>query len=127
MPEALQSVVIVDLSQSFGWRLWSSLVKQNVSTHIFYDYASALMLLRQKKIDTIVMEYRTDVETIAFCNIAKEMNVPVVFVGGPSSRLELKKMGYGRDFHRLARNLNLSLIFPSARGEREAKPKAVLG
>lgn len=77
------SVVIVDQNLSFGWRLWSSLVKQGVNAHIFNGFAPALMLMRQKKVDAVVLEYSSDAHAVALRDAAKELKVPIVFIGGP--------------------------------------------
>jgi two-component SAPR family response regulator len=94
MQTALQSVLIVDRSHTSGYLLRNSLMRSDVVTHVFNAYAPALELLRRTKIETVVVEFTNDKETIEFCETVKAMHVPIVFASAPIKAKDLNLYGF---------------------------------
>ena len=84
MSELSKSILIVDRSYTCGCRLRNSLLVTGATAHVFHSFASALALLRNKKIHTVVVEFDTDPETVAFCDKVRDLRIPVVYSTGSS-------------------------------------------
>lgn len=118
-----QSVVIVDRSRASGFRLRSALVKNNVTAHVFNNYAAALRLLERKSVDTVVVEFDTDRDTVNFCNAVKAMKVPVVYSSGPIDSHDLRQYGFNVMFQSLPKSPNLVVSDASGRARPVAAPR----
>lgn len=124
-----KSVIIVDRSRASGFRLRSALVNSNVTAHVFNNFASALRLLERKAIDSVVVEFDTDRDTVNFCNAVKAMNVPVVYSSGPIDAHDLRQFGFNVTFESLPKAPKLFVHYPlakvrSARNTRLGKPQS---
>jgi response regulator RpfG family c-di-GMP phosphodiesterase len=62
---------IVDRSCASGYRLRNSLSDSDVTVHVFNAWPAALAMIHRKKIDTVVVEFDTDKDTVDFCNTVK--------------------------------------------------------
>lgn len=81
-----KSIIIVDRSHSCGCRLRNSLLVTGDTPHVFNSFAPALRLLQTKRIDTVVVEFATDQETLDFCDKVKALHIPVVYSTGSCQR-----------------------------------------
>jgi len=97
-----KSVVIVDRSHSSGYRLRNSLLKSEVTAHVFDAFAPALALLKCKKIDTVVVEFDTDKATVDFCDAVRTLHIPLVYSSTPIEPHDLRQYGFDIMFPGLA-------------------------
>jgi DNA-binding NtrC family response regulator len=109
-PSDRQSILIIDRSRNCGWRLRNALMDSGAAVHVFHAFAPALALLRTKIIDTAVVEFDTDRETIEFCKEAHASGVPLVY----STAYAAKKNGAFR--RRRQRDFSWTME-PRERGE----------
>lgn len=93
------SILIVDRSQSCGWRLCRSLLASGAKIHVFHAFGPALKLLRTKRIDTAVIEFDSDEATLEFCREADACSVAVVFSPASSEKTETRTR-FQSDAHR---------------------------
>jgi len=73
------TVVIVDRSSHWGFNLRERLVSSGAHVHVVNSFASALRFARTKRIDAVVVEFDSDVNTIGFCKTLAELKIPYVF------------------------------------------------
>jgi hypothetical protein len=74
------SILIADPSYSIANLLRSMLVTSGSNAHICGSYKAALMLLKSKKIDSVVVPFDAAKETIEFCAAVIALGVPLVYV-----------------------------------------------
>ena len=113
-----KSIVIVDRSQLLGVRLRDCLLMGGVSVHIFHSYQPALALIESKKVDSVVIEFGNDPETVKFCDAARAMRVPVVFASSPMDAGMLTQYGIEVGFPMLGRKPRMFVPYAKAK-ERE--------
>lgn len=75
------SVLIVDLSSTWGPDLRTRLVANGLRVHVVNSARAALTLLATKKLDVAVLEYALDQKTSDLCVCLKHIGVPYVFTG----------------------------------------------
>ena len=109
--DAPNSIVIVDRSHASGYRLRESLSNSNVTAHVFNAYPPALAMIHRKKIDTVIVEFDTDKETLDFCSTLKELNIPVVFTSAPVEPFDLRQYGFQVNFPTLPRSPTLRVQY----------------
>jgi DNA-binding response OmpR family regulator len=84
------SILIVDRSRTYGWRLCRTLLANGAKIHIFHAFEPALRLLRTKRIDTAVVEFDADEATLGFCREAEARSVALVYSPAPLAKLETR-------------------------------------
>ena len=72
------AIVIVDTVGSCGRALRNALPR-NIAAHVFDCYAPAILMLRAKAIEAVVLRYKADPDTGAFLRLAEELGVAVIF------------------------------------------------
>lgn len=107
-----KSIVIVDRSQLLGVRLRDCLLMDGVSVHIFHSYQPALALIESKKVDSVVIKFGNDPETV------NAMRVPVVFASSPMDAGMLTQYGIKVGFPMLGRKPRMFVPYAKAK-ERE--------
>lgn len=111
LADAYQSVVIVDRSGASGYRLRNCLLDSAATAHVFNSFAAALAMIQRKKIDAVVIEFNTDKATRDFCDVVKNLNVPVVFSSAPLEPLDLRQYGFQATFPNLPHAPNLRVQY----------------
>lgn len=81
------SVLIVDPFQTLAKALRRRLIGQGAQPHVFQSVKSASLLLKSKRIDTVVIPFDADLEILEFSESAKALGVPVVFMSNRASKV----------------------------------------
>ncbi|WP_045835965.1 hypothetical protein [Hyphomicrobium sp. 99] len=85
------SVLIVDANGESAFDLRQSFTNAGATTHVVSNFVSAEKLLESKTIDAVVLPYSQDPETVAFCRVITERNIPPVFTSEPPPRYPVKR------------------------------------
>ena len=76
------------------------------------------LLSSNKKVDSVVIEFGNDPETVKFCDAARAMRVPVVFASSPMDAGMLTQYGIEVGFPMLGRKPRMFVPYAKAK-ERE--------
>lgn len=74
------AVLIVDPFQNLATVLCRRLISQGAQPHVFQSVTSASLLLKSKRIDTMVLPFDADLDILELSESAKTLGVPVVFM-----------------------------------------------
>ncbi len=85
------SVLIVDPNGEVAFELRQSFIAVGARTHVVASFALAEKLLGVKTIDAVVLPYSQDPETISFCRLIAERNIPSVFTSEPPPRYQTSR------------------------------------
>jgi hypothetical protein len=85
------SVLIVDPNGEVAFELRQSFISAGAKTHVVASFALAEKLLDVKAIDAVVLPYSRDPDTISFCRMITERNIPSVFTSEPPARYPTRK------------------------------------
>src|SRR4051794_8730081 len=77
------SVVIVDRLRILGGKLRGALPWHEITSHVFESYQPALMMMKAKAVDVVVLRFDVDPETTLFIQTAKDLGIPIVFSESP--------------------------------------------
>ena len=91
--DGFKAIVIVDRSSNYGMRLRDTLQRRNAVAYVFKKYAPALAFMRATKVDTVVVEFDVEVETLDFCDAAKALKIPILFSAKALQPDELTEYG----------------------------------
>lgn len=81
MPSQPFSVVIVARPDGLGNKLRLALPWHEITSHVVESYPHALLLIKAKEVDAVVLRFDIDPDTTAFLHAAKELGIPVIFSG----------------------------------------------
>jgi DNA-binding LacI/PurR family transcriptional regulator len=79
MPSQPFSVVIIDRPDHFGYKLRLALPWHEITSHNVETYQQALLLMKAKAVDAVVLRFDLDPHTTSFIHAAKDLGIPVVF------------------------------------------------
>jgi DNA-binding response OmpR family regulator len=117
-----RSIVIVDRSRSIGMQLREVLTGDRVTKHVFDRFVPALELISCKKVDTVVVEFAADRETIEFCEEMKRRHVPIVYSSAPASALDTRQYGFSVVFTDLPQLPTMHIQYRRPRNEELGCP-----
>lgn len=80
------SILIVDPNGEAAFGLRQSFIAAGAKAHVVESLALAERLLDSKIVDAVVLPYAQDPDTIAFCRMLAERNIPTVFTSEPPAR-----------------------------------------
>ena len=112
------SIVIVDRSQllvfvfaiAFSWTAFQ--FTSSILTNL------RLLSSRVEKVDSVVIEFGNDPETVKFCDAARAMRVPVVFASSPMDAGMLTQYGIEVGFPMLGRKPRMFVPLCEGEGTR---------
>lgn len=85
------SVLIVDPDGEAAFGLRQSFVAAGAKAHVVESLTFAERLLDAKNMDAVVLPYSQDPQTIGFCRMLSERNIPAVFTSEPPARYPTRR------------------------------------
>jgi hypothetical protein len=80
------SILIVDPNGEAAFGLRQSFIAAGAKAHVVENFAFAERLLNAKIVDAVVLPYAQNPETVAFCRMLANRNIPSVFTSEPPAR-----------------------------------------
>jgi hypothetical protein len=72
-----KAIVIID-SRNHEMRLRDTHQQRQAFAYVFKEYAPALAFMQASKVETVVVEFDVEIETLNFWDAAKDLKIPVV-------------------------------------------------
>ena len=85
------NVLIVDPSGHTGFELRKSFVNAGANTHVVGNFTAAEKFVETKKVDAALVHFSTDADTIAFCKLLSQKNIPCIFTSEPPARYATRR------------------------------------
>ncbi len=105
-----RAIVIVERSTNHRMRFCDMRRKRNGSAYVFGSYGQALAFVQETKVNSVVIEFDVEKETLDFCDAVKALKVPIVV---SASSLEPQDLAqYGLD--------GAEVIYPAGTFQRKA-------
>jgi hypothetical protein len=104
-----KAIVIVARANSDEMRLRDNIRQRKAIAFAFETYGPALVLMRTSKVDTVLVEFDVETETIDFCDAAKALKIPILFSANELNTRTLAEYGLSRS----------DIIYPGAPSKEE--------
>jgi hypothetical protein len=93
-----RAIVIVERSSNQRMRFCDARHKRNGSAYVFGSYGQALAFVRATKVDSVVIEFDVEADTLDFSDAVKALKVPLVVSANSLEPRDLSQYGIsGRD------------------------------
>lgn len=79
IPRDKRTALIVDRTNQNGFELRTAFLNGGADTHVVSSFAAANLLVQNKRIDVVVMEFAADPKTLTFCQTLTGLSVRYVF------------------------------------------------
>lgn len=88
-----RAIVIVERSSNQRMRFCDARQKRNGSAYVFGSYSHALAFVRTTKVDSVVIEFDVEADTLDFCDAVKALEVPIVVSANSLEPRDLSQFG----------------------------------
>ncbi|CAA2142713.1 hypothetical protein [Hyphomicrobium sp. ghe19] len=88
-----RAIVIVERSSNHRMRFCDARQKRNGSAYVFGSYGQALEFVRKAKVDSVVIEFDVEADTLDFCDAVKALEVPIVVSANSLEPRDLSQYG----------------------------------
>jgi len=96
-----RAIVIVERSTNHPMRFCDTRHKRSGSAYVFASYGQALAFVQETKVDSVVIEFDVETDTLDFCDAVKALKIPIVVAASSLEPHNLTQYGIdgGRVVH----------------------------
>lgn len=105
-----RAIVIVVRSTNHPMRFCDTRRKRSGSAYVFGSYGQALAFVQETKVNSVVIEFDVEKETLDFCDAVKALKVPIIVSAGSLEPHDLTQYGIDRS----------EVIYPAGTSQRKA-------
>lgn len=93
--QSCRAIVIVERSSNHRMWFYDTRHKRTGGAYVFGSYGQALAFVRATKVDSVVIEFDVEADTLDFCDALKALKVPIVVSANSLEPRDLTQYGIG--------------------------------